>query len=569
MSVGGGMVCRCSCAALYPVLKLETLYNAEKRLLCVVFICMGTVTRRELLAGAVLLTGSGLAAPTLTSCASQPSGPPLGERRPNVLMIIVDEMRFPMWFPAQEQLDISLPNMARIRRSGISFERHYTAANVCTAARGTLVTGLYSHQTGCQLVGQSTLSPKFPTWGVMLREQGYQCWWYGKWHLGPASNVDPLAFAEYGFSGGTFPSPDGDLGDGLLHDGQITDQFVNWFHDHADKGPWCTTVSLVNPHDIMWWPKWQTPQQVQSRFKSLPPNWETAEQLQQRNAPAAQVDLLQQMQSAGGAMPYAGDDVTQRWTQLLDVYLWLQQQVDVQVGRILDTLASRADIDANTIIVFTADHGDYAGSHGLRMKGLGLYEECIRVPLYLRDPTRILTPDPGMTRKQLTSSVDIAPLLLTIATGDNQWRSQSRYQHLAGRADLAAICRNRGMGGRNWIAHTTDENYANAVPSHVIGLRTPAAKAGLYSFWKTGTFEIDTTAEQDHEFYDYTTEVGRLELATQTKPLTQKAQQLLELLKNKIIPEEIRQPLPNYLKEAQEEGFADLEKATKEGARLG
>lgn len=268
-------------------------------------------------------------------------------------------------------------------------------------------------------------------------------------------------------------------------------------------------------------------------------------------------------------MPYAGDDVTQRWTQLLDVYLWLQRQVDVQVGRILDTLASRADIDANTIIVFTADHGDYAGSHGLRMKGLGLYEECIRVPLYVRDPTRILTPDPGMTRKQLTSSVDIAPLLLTIATGDNQWRSQSRYQHLAGRADLAAICRNRGMGGRNWIAHTTDENYANAVPSHVIGLRTPAAKAGLYSFWKTGTFEIDTTAEQDHEFYDYTTEVGRLELATQTKPLTQKAQQLLELLKNKIIPEEIRQPLPNYLKEAQEEGFADLEKATKEGARLG
>jgi len=76
-----------------------------------------------------------------------------------------------------------MPNLARLRSGGISFDSHYTAANDCTPARGALLTGLYSHQTGCLVTGGSTLAPRFPTWGTMLREHGYTTAWFGKWHL--------------------------------------------------------------------------------------------------------------------------------------------------------------------------------------------------------------------------------------------------------------------------------------------------------------------------------------------------------------------------------------------------
>nr|WP_306464770.1 sulfatase-like hydrolase/transferase [Mycobacteroides abscessus] len=487
-----------------------------------------------------------------------------------MLVVVVDEMRFPMWFPAWDQLDVLLPNTARIRRTGVSFEHHYTAANVCTAARGALVTGLYSHQTGCQLVSQSTLSPKFPTWGSMLREHGYQCYWYGKWHLGRASDTQPDALHAYGFDGGTFPSPDGAPGDGLAHDGQIADQFVSWFHDNADKRPWCTTVSLVNPHDIMFWPKWPSPQPIPALLTDMPPNFETPDQMRRRGVPKAQLNQIESMQRNSGVMAYSGEERTVQWTQYLNLYLWLQQQVDAQIGKILDALASRPEIDANTVVLFTADHGEYAGSHGMRAKGSGIYEECIRIPLYIRDPRKALTPDPGSVRSQLTSSVDVAPLILTIATGGNQWRTDRRYQHLSTRTDLAEICTDNKAPGRPWIVHTTDEiggNHGGDTPSHIICLRTVEAKAGLYSRWKLGTTDIDTAAEQDHEFYDYTTNEGRLEIADQTIQ-NPKAQQLQDLLQNQALPHEVNQPLPNYLKTAQDEGIANLLEVTKNGSHL-
>lgn len=528
--------------------------------------------RAVLVGGAAVAAGGSVAAPLLASWYSSRRSTPSGDDgpKPNVLVIVVDEMRFPMWFPDQGQLDELLPNIARIRKSAVSFERHYTAANVCTAARGALVTGLYSHQTGCQLVGMSTLSPKFPTWGSMLREHGYQCNWYGKWHLGHAPDTDPKALAAYGFAGGTFPSPDGAPGDGLAHDGHIADQFVSWFHDNADKTPWCTTVSLVNPHDIMFWPRWPAPQPIPTVLSALPANFETPEQMRARGKPRAQLNQIAAMQSHSGVLPYTGDDVTAQWSHYLNLYLWLHQQVDIQIGKVLDALQSRPDVDANTIVLFTADHGEYGGSHGMRAKGSGLYEECIRIPFYVRDPRRVLTPDPGGTRSQLSSSVDVAPLILTIATGSDRWRSDSRYQHLTPRADMARICSNPTTPGRPWIAHTTDEiggNHSGDAPSHIVGVRTPTAKAGLYSFWKPGTTDIDTAAGQDREFYDYDTDDGRLELATQTGQ-GPKAQQLHDFLHQTVIPQEVNQPLPDYLLTAQAEGMADLATQTKKGSRL-
>ncbi|MEC3956897.1 sulfatase-like hydrolase/transferase [Nocardia sp. CDC153] len=521
--------------------------------------------RRGFLTGAAASVGAAVAATTAGPAARARAD--VDPSRPNILVVIVDEMRAPVWFPDQPTLDRLLSNLARIRHGSVSFEQHYTAANDCTASRGALVTGLYSHQTGCMVVSESTLSPRFPTWGSMLREHGYETTWWGKWHLGHYPDRTPGALEAYGFAGGTYPSPNGAPGQGLQSDPKIVDDFVDWFDHDSGGSPWCTTVSLVNPHDIQYWPRWTRRDQanldIPQWVDQLPGNFESLEQLSAK--PRLQMALVQASVIAFGLAPYGTPEAMRAWIDMRNLYLWLQQQVDIQIGRVLDTLDSRPDVAANTVIVFTSDHGDYAGSHGLHGKGGGAYDEAVRVPLYVHDPRGYLSPTDSLsTRTQLTSSVDLAPLLLTIATGGADWRAEDRYEHLRSRLDLAALCRNGSAAGRPFIAHTTDEStieeaailFDHNAPGHVAMVRTADAKFASYSKWVDGRIQIDADAEQEFELYDYSTDNGRLELDNQAgagNPLRASMEQLLA----RALDTEIQQPLPAYLKDAQEQGFDD------------
>lgn len=508
-----------------------------------------------------------------------------GGNKPNILVVVVDQMRTPQWFPDTQRLDGLLPHLGRLRRSSVAFDSRYTASNACTPSRGVMTTGLYSHQTGCLYTGEgpteSSLAPQFPTWGTMLREQGYRTWWWGKWHLGAAADTTPDGLDAHGFAGGTYPSPNGAPNQGLQRDPGIVDQFVEWFDGHAADGPWCTTVSLVNPHDIMWWPKTSLPQDVSHVFDAKPPNFETPEDLLRRGKPQLQVDYVDFIAPLlAGALPFTGPDVDQQWARGLDVYLWLQQQVDRQIGRVLDTLASRPDVDRNTVVVFTSDHGEYGGSHGMRGKGAAIYEEGIRVPLYIRDPAGRLTPRGGDVRTQMTSSVDLAPLLLTIGAGGNGWRSDPRLAHLAHRADIAAIAANPAALGRPWIAHVTDDiaveemtamlttvgvpppanrpgEVPTSAPSHVVAVRTPAAKFGVYAHWKPGGMAVDASRGVELELYDYSTPDGLREMDNLAgrSPLQPKLQALLDTE----VTAEITAPLPAALQQAQQVGLANMQ----------
>jgi arylsulfatase A-like enzyme len=501
------------------------------------------------------------------------------QRRPNILVIVVDEMRVPRWFPSQTELDALLPNLARIRNRATSFESHYTAANMCVAARGTMLTGLYGHQTGCMLTkavaDSSTLSSKFPTWGTMLRQHHYETTWWGKWHLGPVPDKTEGGLEPYGFDGGTYPSPNGNPEQGKEKDPSIADQFIEWIDGYSGKKPWCTTVSLVNPHDINWWPRFTVADEVTAKaeytFSGSPPNVETAAQLL-ANKPRLQTALEQTIALASGPVPNEGGALEEAsWAENRTMYLIYQQEVDAQIGRVLDALHARPDFEENTIVIFTADHGEYAGSHGLRAKGGGAYEEAINVPLYIYDPRGQLSNGAG-TRTQFTSTVDLAPLLLTIANGSSSWRNNHKYSHLATRGDIAAIAANPAAAGRPWIAHITDEttveelsytySFANEAPHHVTSVRTPSAKYAVYSPWKSGTIEVDTS-DQDFELY-YSSDGNQLELDNRAGGGSKLEQEMSALLQGTVIPNEVRAPLPRHLKAAQKEGMEDFYARTAE-----
>jgi len=484
-------------------------------------------------------------------------------RPPNILVILVDQMRAPAWVPASLQLDALLGNLAALRSQSVSFERHYTASNDCTPSRGVLLTGLYSHQTRCMITGRSRLSPGFPTWGTLLRELDYETTWWGKWHLNP----DPRASLEqYGFSGGTYPSPNGAPGQGTEVDPSIVDQFQEWFGEYGGREPWCSTVSLVNPHDVAWWYRYTSQIALESSppalVDELPPNFETPEELQAHGKPLLHRSLQETAARSFGVVPFSGPEAVGAWSGLMNTYLLLQSYVDRQIGRVLQTLDSRPEVRANTVVVFTSDHGEYGGSHGMRGKGASAYEEAIRVPLYVRDPRGLMTAATELPRYQLTSSADIVGLLLSIAGGSNAWRKESSLAHLSQRHDIAAICADPGAPGRPWVLHATDEDvtefagelHASEAPRHVVALRTAEGKLGLYSNWRQESIELEPGGRET-ELYDYSSATGRAELVNEAG--SGALQEQLESILADAIPNELRAPLPGYLDNAQQEGMSN------------
>ncbi len=526
--------------------------------------------------------------------------------RPNILVILVDQLRYPQGAFTQELMDETAPNLADLRVSSVSFGHHCSAANACSPSRSTLLTGLYTHQNGMfltnveGLAGQGStpsLNPGFPTWGSILSSDdfGYNTYWWGKWHLAIDDAQTPEWAKRYGFDDGGLPcpSPNGGPGQGQGVDPVTTQVFKNWLNEASALGPWCTTVSLVNPHDVEWFPKYskeqpgqENPPPIPEFHAGLPSNFEHwPEALTLQGKPKLQQAWVLLCDAVFGVVP-TNPPVTgypELWHELLDLYYLVIGEVDKQIGNILDALGG-SNAANNTIVVFTSDHGEYGGAHGLRGKAFAAYEEAIRVPLYVMDPTGEFVPigQTGTEREQLTSHVDIAPLLMTLASGNNNWRSNPKYGHLANRADLVALLSNPNASGRDYIIQTSDEDIpeeapkvgwsyrdvlvsnpsTGSPPSHVIGYRTKDAKLGVYSYFAPNTINIETTGQQT-ELYDYTKD-GVAEVINHAPGGSDPDPVLYNQLYNALfdptngaVVKELRAPLPAYLQAPQDAAMAD------------
>jgi uncharacterized sulfatase len=216
------------------------------------------------------------------------------------------------------------------------------------------------------------------------------------------------------------------------------------------------------------------------------------------------------------------------------------------------------EVARNTVILFTSDHGDYAGAHGLVSGKVATgYDEALRVPLIVVDPTGRFTGDIDVMRTQLTSSVDFLPLIVSLGhNGSTKWiRGDlaklygSRY-----RLDMIPLLRSSRARGRPYVLFATDETlpgYYNflGAPIHVTGVRTEDAKLCLYANWRKHTTDIVVDHTMEVEFYDYSTEGGRLEI--DNTPDDFRATRLRKLLLRDLIPHELRAPLPRSLRAPQ------------------
>ncbi|MDO8210644.1 sulfatase-like hydrolase/transferase [Conexibacter sp. CPCC 206217] len=543
----------------------------------------GPVTRRSFLGTAAktgVAAGAVAAAPQFLTASARAASPQGGM---NILVVIVDQLRTPWVYLSPRLQRKAIPSISRLADEGVRFSNYYTSSNDCTPSRTTQATGLYTHQTAIFATTPPTdLNPGFPTWGTMLRQNGYDTYWFGKWHMSGDQNggCEPNPYESYGFTAdwpgsGTCPSPNGGPGQGQAMDPVIRQQFRDWLAARPTGGnPWATTVSFVNPHDIAWYPRWTRGVEGQSQppsvFTQPAANFETTAERRARRKPEMQRRAQQIENESFGLMP-ADETPTRPWVKMLDTYLLMQNQVDIQVGLVLKALA-RSPFADNTIVVFCSDHGEYGGAHGMRGKGFAFYEEGIRVPLIVKDPTGGWTKATRLDRRQLIESVDLAPLLLTLGTGNDNWRGNSAYAQIAGRADVASMLTNPSARGRAYIAHATDEPGTSSriptsqqlrpAPNHITAVRTEHGKFARYAFWKDGTLELDESKPIQYEAYNYASRSGRMELdniydkrgsSRADKALVRRLDRLLD----KAMTDEIQQTLPVPLQPIQQQAFTD------------
>nr|WP_276514867.1 sulfatase-like hydrolase/transferase [Nocardia transvalensis] len=344
-------------------------------------------------------------------------------RRPNILVVMTDQERADVVRPP----GFALPARDRIDAAGVRFAMHHTPTAPCTPARSTFFTGLHAPVNGMidnvggsgvvdqllDLTGTANadLDTAIPTLGTLLRQTGYHTAYIGKWHLSGAVSPDPAGLAGYGFQESHDILGGGGPDEGLHEDPGVVDRAVNWLRDNGTRAePWLCVVSMVNPHDMMYCPRFYRLADVPEHGADVPPNFE------------ADLSAKPQVQSVwrtlntavGGVMP---EEVTspgarRQWQRWGNWYLELLLRTDDLIGRVLDGLdASGAAND--TVVVRVADHGELGGAHGLRQKGAMIYRENNRVPLTIADPRIPATH--GRTVSGLTSHIDLVPTLAALA----------------------------------------------------------------------------------------------------------------------------------------------------------
>ena len=480
------------------------------------------IGRRGFLAGAA---GAGAAAALsglfdgAAEAAEVPAKAPKHQySQPNIVLIVVDEMRYPREFPrgiasADQYIATYMPNLYQLWKSGVKFGNHFTNGTACSPARATFVTGLYPLQQWLLATRTGTAdSPQpspalgrgFPTYGKLLRHAGYRTPYVGKWHLSPSPRNGtylPDYLSLYGFEGLTQPDILGDNGDGYNYDGDIAARAAQWLRaTKPGQQPFCLTASFVNPHDkqFFWsgteadrynalyasqnakplrsWTQIPTEDSPKRYgFRQVPVNWEPESALGDKpstHAFAREVQALvwggvtdSKKQDQFNLQPYLDGSKPEYqigtapwgyWEKSLDSYTQMMVMVDQHIGTVLDSVPR--DVASNTVFIMMSDHGEYAGAHGMVSGKIGTaYDEAFSVPMVVVDPRGVLTGDIHTVRQQQTSSIDLLPMLASIGYGGRSWLTGDIGRIYAERLDLLPLLKSNRAKGRSHLLWASGE----------------------------------------------------------------------------------------------------------------
>lgn len=375
------------------------------------------------------------------------------------------------------------------------------------------------------------LPPNILNMARMLKGAGYSIAYKGKWHLTKPLREDTWTGEDarhiserYDFD--RWDPPDagedvlpehfggGNAGfSGLGWDEEYTRQALAFLANPPSE-PFALIVSLVNPHDVLAYPRsFETGGYTVGEFRDF--GVELPETYNELQAGKPTVHALMKM----GQAAFIGSIASRRAAlDYVNFYAYLHRLVDGKIARILGALGDPGDprsLRARTMIVRTADHGEMGLSHGgLRQKMFNTYEETIHIPLVVSNP--VLFPQ-ARTTDAFASLIDLMPTLASVcnADGGDDLRGLDLTPVLAGEAnaqreaverggvDFSAVLNASPESSVQAAVHFTYDDHKAATsrtdsappPNHIRCVRTGRHKFAVY-------FDPQGRAEPQYEMYD-------------------------------------------------------------------
>jgi arylsulfatase A-like enzyme len=345
-------------------------------------------------------------------------------KRPNILWICTDQQRYDT-IHALGNPHIRTPNLDRLVAQGMAFTHAHCQSPICTPSRASFLTGMYPSTVHACINGNDHWDEAAPLITKTLADAGYDCALAGKFHLSSAMAHEPeLRPKDDGYRRFWYShAPHQGIGKGNQYTDWLTGigqdykklkkkygyipakwHQTTWCADRAIEfmkekrsGPWLCSVNIYDPHG-----PFDPPQEYVDRFDidSLP------EPLFRESDLAAQqrlAGIMFQSKVKRPAYPDAKLTLAKYWAQI--------ELIDENVGRMLEVLEETGQRE-DTVVIFTSDHGEMAGDHGLNKKGCRFYEGLVRVPLIFSQPGRFKE---GLRSDALVELLDIPPTLLELA----------------------------------------------------------------------------------------------------------------------------------------------------------
>lgn len=338
--------------------------------------------------------------------------------------------------------DVRTPNLDAIAERGALFSHAYCNNPICAPSRSSFLSGQYVKSHGITGNFVREVRSKAPNLGRLFRENGYETALIGKAHLPyqwVVEGFDYIRFSDLSDAAPDDPASchyfndlvEADLADlydqGRLNPGEpgygnrafvsrLAEEYsleawtgrkaVEFLEQRDSSNPFFLKVSFQRPHDP-YAPPAERMDEYDPEALSLPDN--ACDYLERKFAgkPKFQQEYIQQQKGMG--YPFLSQNRAELKEQMA-AHFTLITMIDDAIGTVLDALKAQGELE-NTVIVYTADHGDFAGEHGLMLKNLGIYESIHRVPLLIAGPGV----PAGTVRDMLVESVDLYPTLADLA----------------------------------------------------------------------------------------------------------------------------------------------------------
>ena len=455
--------------------------------------------------------------------------------RPNIIFLFSDDHAYQA-ISAYGSMINRTPNLDRIAREGMRFDRALVTNSICAPSRAVILSGKYSHLNGV-LDNRLVFDGSQQTFPKLLQGAGYETAMFGKWHLKSA----PTGFNHWEIlpGQGAYYNPDMRLGPDdkrRRHTGYVTDIITDlsleWLKTRRDPDkPFMMMTQHKAPHRN-WMPGpeqltlydgehiWEPPTLFDDYsgraspaagnrmeiarhmtdggdLKLSPPEGTPSDSpsVRQYNNSVGRLNAAQRAawEAAYGPKNRAfreanlqGKDLVRwKYQRYIKDYLRCIASVDQNIGRILRYL-DEAGLAENTIVMYSSDQGFYLGEHGWFDKRW-MYKESLRTPLLARWPGVI---KPQSTNMDLVSNLDFAETFLEIAGVEVPQDMQGR--------SLVPIF--KGQTPTNWrktfYYHYYESMVAHGVPAHE-GVRNTRYK--LIRFYESDEWELFDTENDPGE----------------------------------------------------------------------